>query len=169
VSLFPSSARWHKRDDTSSSSSLSIPGTQNQIKIRPHLLLRKGFPRLVLLHAQRYERAGASEALVVYDPCSGSTTIRFLRSDYATARSRLAASSSSGRGQELHCDHLPASTAVHDFEQRTMATSANEASDALGMGPSAGYIIFSSLYQFMVFMCYIVSVTPSIQNYKAFQ
>jgi hypothetical protein len=40
-----------------------------------------------------------------------------------------------------------------------MATSANGASDALGMGPSAGYNLFSSLCQFMVFMCYVVSVT----------
>jgi hypothetical protein len=59
----------------------------------------------------------------------------------------------------LHCDHLPPSTAVYDFEQRTMATSVNGASDALGMGLSTGYILFSSLYQFMVFMCYVVSVT----------
>jgi hypothetical protein len=93
----------------------------------------RGFPRLVPLRAQRDERAGASEALVVCDPCSGSATIGFLGSDYATARSRSAASSSSGRGRELHYDHLPASTAVHDFEQRTMATNANGASDALGM------------------------------------
>jgi hypothetical protein len=40
-----------------------------------------------------------------------------------------------------------------------MTTSANGASDALGMGPSAGYNLFSSLCQFMVFMCYVVSVT----------
>jgi hypothetical protein len=40
-----------------------------------------------------------------------------------------------------------------------MTTSANGASDALGMGPSDGYILFSSLCQFMVFMCYVVSVT----------
>jgi hypothetical protein len=79
------------------------------------------------------------------DLCSGSAAIRFLGSDYATARSQSAASSSSGHGRELHYDHLPASTAVHDFEQRTIATSANRASDALGMGPSAGYILFSSL------------------------
>jgi len=39
----------------------------------------------------------------------------------------------------LYCEHLPASTAVHDFEQRAMSTSANGASDVLGMGPSAGY------------------------------
>jgi hypothetical protein len=35
----------------------------------------------------------------------------------------------------------------------------NGASDALGMGPSARYILFLSLCQFMVFMCYVVSVT----------
>ena len=40
----------------------------------------------------------------------------------------------------LHCEHLPASTVVHDFEQRTMS-GANEASEALGMGPSARYIL----------------------------
>jgi hypothetical protein len=117
------------------------------------------FPRLIPLRAQRDERAGASEALAVCDPCSGSAAIRFLGSDYATARSRSVISSSSRRGQELHSDHLPASTVVHDFEQRTMATSANGASDALGMEPFAGYILFSSLCQFMVFMCCVVSVT----------
>jgi hypothetical protein len=40
-----------------------------------------------------------------------------------------------------------------------MATSANGASNALGMGPSTGYLLFSSLCQFMVFMCYVASVT----------
>jgi hypothetical protein len=92
-------------------------------------------------------------------PTRGVRQLGFLGSDYATARSRLAASSSSVRRRELHCDHLPTSTAVHDFEQRTMATSANGASDTLGMGPSTRYILFSSLCQFMVFMCYVVSVT----------
>jgi hypothetical protein len=140
--------------------SLLVPGTQN--KIRPHLLLRKGFSRLVPLRAQRDERAGASEALAVCDPCSGSVVIRFLESDYATARSRSAASSSARHERELHCDHLPASTAVHDFKQRIMITSANGASNVLGMGPSAGYILFSSLCQFMMFMCYVDSVTFSI-------
>ena len=42
----------------------------------------------------------------------------------------------------LHCERLPASTVVRDFEQRTMS-SANGASDALGMGPSAGYTLIS--------------------------
>ena len=40
----------------------------------------------------------------------------------------------------LHCEHLPASTVVHDFEQHTMS-GANGASDALGMGPSVGYTL----------------------------
>jgi hypothetical protein len=115
----------------------------------------ESFSRLVPLRTQRDERAGASEALAVCDLCSGSTAIRFLGSDYVTARSQSVASSSSRRGRELHCDHLPTSTAVHDFEQCTMATSANGASDALDMGPFAGYILFSSLCQFLVFMCYI--------------
>ena len=43
----------------------------------------------------------------------------------------------------LHYEHFSASTAVHDFEQRTISTSANGASDALGMGLSAGYILIS--------------------------
>ena len=42
----------------------------------------------------------------------------------------------------LHCEHLPASTVVHDFEQRIMS-GANGASDALGMGPSTGYTLIS--------------------------
>jgi hypothetical protein len=155
VSSSPLSARWHKRD-ASSPSAISPYLTKS---IRPHLLLWKRFPRLVPLHTLRDERAGASEALAVCDPFSRSAVIRFLGSDYVTARSRSAASSSFRRGRELHDDHLPASTMVHDFEQRTMATSANGASDALGMGPSAGYILFSSLCQFMVFMCYVVFVT----------
>ena len=41
-----------------------------------------------------------------------------------------------------HCEHLPASTVVHDFEQRTMS-GANRTSDALSMGPSTGYTLNS--------------------------
>ena len=43
----------------------------------------------------------------------------------------------------LHCEHRPAPTVVRDFKQRAMSTSANGASDALGMGPSAGYTLNS--------------------------
>ena len=56
----------------------------------------------------------------------------------------------------LHYEHLPASTVVRDFEQRTMSTSANEASDALGMGPSAGYsliYLITVICVFTVFIC----------------
>ena len=40
--------------------------------------------------ARRRERAGASEALAVRDPCTGRTAIRFLGSVYATAQSTAA-------------------------------------------------------------------------------
>jgi hypothetical protein len=39
----------------------------------------------------------------------------------------------------LHCEHRPASTVVHYFEQHTMLTHVNGAIGALSMGPSAGY------------------------------
>ena len=42
----------------------------------------------------------------------------------------------------LHCEHLIASTVVHDFEQYTMS-GANGASDALSIGPSTGYTLNS--------------------------
>ena len=44
---------------------------------------------------------------------------------------------------------------VHDFKQRTMSTSANGASDALGMGPSAGYTLISviTVLAATVFIC----------------
>ena len=55
----------------------------------------------------------------------------------------------------LHCEHRPASTVVRDFEQRIMSTSANGASDVLGMGPSARYILISviTVLVFTVFIC----------------
>ena len=40
---------------------------------------------------------------------------------------------------------------VHDFEQRTMSTSANGASDALDMGPSTGYSLISVISVLCVF------------------
>ena len=61
----------------------------------------------------------------------------------------------------LHCEHLPASTVVHDFEQRTMS-SANGASDALGMGPSAGYSLIS-----MITVFYILTVSISMSSMHA--
>ena len=50
----------------------------------------------------------------------------------------------------LHCEHRPTSTVVRDFEQRTVSTSANGASNALGMGPSAGYNLNSVFTAFCV-------------------
>ena len=55
----------------------------------------------------------------------------------------------------LHCEHRPAPTVVHDFEQRAMSTSAIGASDALSMGPSAGYSLISVITVLIaiVFVC----------------
>ena len=55
----------------------------------------------------------------------------------------------------LHYEYRPAPTVVRDFEQRTISTSANGASDTLGMGPSAGYILISviTVLAFTVFIC----------------
>ena len=56
----------------------------------------------------------------------------------------------------LHYKHLPALTAVYDFEQRTMSSSVNGASDALSMGPSAGYgliFLITVICAFTVFIC----------------
>jgi hypothetical protein len=39
----------------------------------------------------------------------------------------------------LHYEHLPASTMVYYFKQRTMLTSANGAAGAFSTGPSSGY------------------------------
>ena len=39
----------------------------------------------------------------------------------------------------LHCEHLPVSTVVRYFKQRTMSTSANGAAGAFGIGPSSEY------------------------------
>ena len=64
----------------------------------------------------------------------------------------------------LHCEHLPASTVVLNFEQRTMS-SANGASDALGMGPSAGYSLISVI---TVFCILTVSISMSFMHAVAF-
>ena len=58
----------------------------------------------------------------------------------------------------LHCEHLRASTVVRDFEQHTISTSANGASDALDMGPSAGYSLISVI---TVFCILTVSISMS--------
>ena len=65
----------------------------------------------------------------------------------------------------LHYEHHPAPTVVRDFEQRTMLTSANGASDALGMGPSVGY---SLIFVITVFCSLIVSMSMSSMHAVAF-
>ena len=83
------------------------------------------------------------------EPCTGCAAIRFLGSDSATARPDPVSFPVIAHGTAscllpgdpfvgLHCEHLPTSTVVHDFEQRTMS-GASGAYDALGMGPSARY------------------------------
>ena len=57
----------------------------------------------------------------------------------------------------LHCKHLPASTVVHDFKQRTMS-GANGASDALGMGPSSGYTTVLCVLTVSIGMSYLHAV-----------
>ena len=64
----------------------------------------------------------------------------------------------------LHCEHLPTSTVVRDFEQRTMSTSANGASDALGMEPSAGYTLISVISVLCVFTQYVISACCSVHK-----
>jgi hypothetical protein len=62
----------------------------------------------------------------------------------------------------LHGKHLPASTVVHDFEQRTMS-GANGAFDALGMGPSIGF------YSLITVLCVLsVSIIMSYLHTVAF-
>jgi hypothetical protein len=64
----------------------------------------------------------------------------------------------------LHGEHLPASTVVHDFEQHTMS-GANGTFNALGMGPSAGYI----LYSLITLLCVLtVSIGMSYLHVVAF-
>ena len=57
---------------------------------------------------------------------------------------------------ELHCEHPPASTVVHNFEQRTMS-GANGAFDALGMRPSAGYTL-----NFLITVLCVLTVSISM-------
>ena len=54
---------------------------------------------------------------------------------------------------------------VHDFEQHTISTSANGASDALGMGPSAGY---SLIFLITVICAFTVSICMSPLHAVAF-
>ena len=50
----------------------------------------------------------------------------------------------------MHCEYLPASTVVRDFEQHTMMTHVNEAISALSIDPSAGYNNPSNFVKFYI-------------------
>ena len=148
---------------------VSFPGRNPAtVPERIHISVALCLPRPVPLRARSSGRAGASGTLrppenlawgaqrlgfwgAIRD-CS-STYVFFLVADpvffpviaYGTANCLLPGDPFVG----LHCEHLPASTVVDDFEQRTMSTSANGASDALGIGPSAGYSLISMIIVFI--------------------
>jgi hypothetical protein len=152
VNSFPPSARWHKRDASSSSAS----SRYLKKSIRPHLLLRKGFPVSYLCAHRETREQVPPKPLLFAIPTRGVRQLGFWR---ATTRLLI---HSQRHLLPLDADgNCTAITFLHRLRSTTsstMATSANGASDALGMRPSAGYILFSSLCQFMVFMRYIVSV-----------
>jgi hypothetical protein len=54
----------------------------------------------------------------------------------------LSSSSSPAPFEGLHCVHLPVSTAYDYIEHTHEMSRGNGATDALSMGPSAGYILF---------------------------
>ena len=96
------------------------------------------------------------------EPYTGCAAIKFLESD---SRLLVHVYLPGDPFVGLHCEHLPASTVVRDFEQHTMSTSANGASDALGMGPSAGYSLISVITIFCIFT---VSICMSSMHDVAF-
>jgi hypothetical protein len=77
--------------------------------------------------------------------CTGVWAIRFLGSVLATARFIRSGSSSLVPFEDLHCVHLPASS-LYDYIEHTHEMSrVNGATDALSIGPSALYFLFSIL------------------------
>jgi hypothetical protein len=101
------------------------------------------------------ERVGehASEIVLRRGTLARMRAIRFLGSVLATARfirSTSAASSTSGSSwsapfEGLHCVHLPALNLYGYIEQKHEMSRVNGATDALSIGPSAGYFLFSVL------------------------
>lgn len=73
----------------------------------------------------------------------------------------------------LNCKHHPASNEIHDFEQRTMSTSARRATGAFSTDPSVVYIfdltvsMFSKIsMMFMIIM--LVMVATVVNNYSTY-
>jgi hypothetical protein len=60
----------------------------------------------------------------------------------------------------LHCVHLPASAAYNYIEHTHDVSCVNGATDALSIGPSAGYnLFFVFVHIFMLFTVYVSSDT----------
>jgi hypothetical protein len=69
-------------------------------------------------------------------------------------------SSSSAPFEGLHCVHLPASTAYNYIEHTHEMSRVNGATDALSIGPSAGYIVFLVIvHVLLLFTAYVSSDT----------
>jgi hypothetical protein len=71
--------------------------------------------------------------------------IRFLGSVLATTRFIRSGSSSSASFEGLHCVHLPASSAYDYIKHTHEMSRVNGVIDALSIGPSAWYFLFSIL------------------------
>jgi hypothetical protein len=81
--------------------------------------------------------------------CAGD---HVLESVLAIARFIRSSSSSSVPFEGLHCIHLPASS-LYDYIEHTHEMSrVNGATDALSIGPSAGYFLFSILGMFHFYL-----------------
>jgi hypothetical protein len=101
--------------------------------------------------------------------CTGVRAIRFLGSVFATARvicsspSRVDAcccSSSRRPFEGLHSVHLPAPTSYGYIEQTHEMSRVNGATDALSIGPSAGYtLFFVFVHVSLLFTAYASSYT----------
>jgi hypothetical protein len=117
---------------------------------RPHLSRPLVFPSCTSARTEQWESRCLRNPRPPANLARGVRRLGLLMSDSATARPRRRRLLLGDRSQNskvssswwpfvgLHYEHLPTSTVVHDFEQRTMS-STNGASDALNMGPSAGY------------------------------
>jgi hypothetical protein len=87
-------------------------------------------------------------------------TIRFLGSVLATARFIHNGSSSSAPFEVLHCVHLPTSSSYNYIGHTHEMSRANGATNALSIGPSARYFMFSILVHVsFMFTAYATSGT----------
>jgi hypothetical protein len=104
--------------------------------------------------------------------CTGVRAIRFLGSVFATARVICLSSSSPSRVDACYCSssrrpfeglhnvHLPAPTSYGYIEQTHEMSHVNGATDALSIGPSAGYtLFFVFVHVSLLFTAYASSYT----------